>query len=186
MAITLVAAVTTGDPALIAATGNTYGTQAEASTYLTNRYGGGCFATDAEEQRQLLLAAMRVLSRKRFIGVRATTDQPLDWPRVSEQIGAQWNVAGYNTIADTFALYDIRGQRITSREIPTRLKEAQFEIALAMHKDAEAERTPWMATIKKSGKSAEVVYERKAAGYLPTEAKELLSSLLLSSLGAIR
>lgn len=186
MAVTLIAAVTTDDPPQIAATGNTYGTLAEAIAYLENRYGGGCFSVESEEQKQLALAAMRVLNSKRFIGVRATTDQPNEFPRISETIGSCWTVVDYNTLASTYDLYTARGERITSRQIPTRLKNAQFEIMYQLHKDAEAERSNWVAVSKRTGKSFETRYERKGPGHLSVEALEWLAPLLLSSLGAMR
>lgn len=188
MAITLTPVLTNDDPPQIAAAGNTYGTIAEADTYLEQRYGGGCFSTDAEEKKQLALAAMRVLRAQKWIGIRVADDQPEDWPRMGTQYGTFTLYATYNTSGNAaYYLCDVDGRRYTSRTIPTRLKEAQFEIMLALYQEAQAQRTGFVTAQKViSPQGVTGTMQRKPAGWLPEPARELLYPLLRISLGAIR
>lgn len=90
---------------------NSYATEAELLAYATARG-----ITIVGDQTQLLIRAMDFLESQRFIGYKAASDQVLQWPRNGVVIDG-WDIA--------------------SDAIPTKVKTAQMEIALAMDADSD-------------------------------------------------
>lgn len=110
---------TPGDPGA-----NSYATVAEADDYLLERR---LHVEDEdwkhlgnEDKEAALMWAVRSLDQFEFIGSIASTDQALQWPRISA------------VTKD--------GRTIASNEIPAIIKDAQAEIALALVKANIAER----------------------------------------------
>jgi hypothetical protein len=85
---------------------NSYVTVAELNAYATARG-----LTIESDEEPLLIRAMDYLESLHFIGLKLTEAQPLQWPR--------WNVF-------------IDGFFVSSETIPSLLKEAQMEVALAI------------------------------------------------------
>lgn len=95
---------------------NSYATQAEANTYLTNtgrNSGNWKDAGNTGRDALLVLAAQFMMARwnGKWVGVESYEDQPLDWPR----IGA-FKRSGYS---------------FDSNAIPEEVKRAQIEYAYA-------------------------------------------------------
>ena len=87
-----------------------YATAAELTTYATDR--GITLTGDAEE---LLLRANDYLETLQFIGYKLTKDQSLQWPR------ADVTIDGFGYQSD---------------ELPSELKVAQMEVAIAADQEA--------------------------------------------------
>jgi len=103
------------------ATANSYADAAFATAYFATRREPGAWRQDSTEQEKLLLAAMKPLEarlRKGAWGIRASSAQRLLFPRKED--------------ASASAFYDVDGLQWASNAIPTPIKEAQCEIALAM------------------------------------------------------
>jgi hypothetical protein len=102
-----------------AANANSYATTTEAAAYFTDRLQVSAWATNADDQARALIMATRRLDQFEFRGTKTTTTQALKWPRV-----------------DTF---DEDGEEYATNAIPTFVKHATFEQALAFLKaNAEA------------------------------------------------
>lgn len=94
----------------IVANANSYVTAANLDTYLSDR-GLSITASTTADKEELLIRAMDYLELQRFLGVKFTRDQALQWPRVSVVID------GYLVDSDT---------------IPELLKEAQMETTITI------------------------------------------------------
>lgn len=89
---------------------NSYGTVAEADTYLSYRVGASAWAAKlADEKIQALVSATDRLDQERYKGARASATQRLEWPRVG--------------------VVDAGGNAVSSAVIPQRIKNAEFELA---------------------------------------------------------
>lgn len=98
------------DAAVGGANANSYGTVAEADTYLSYRVGAAAWAPKtADEKIAALVSATERLDQERYKGKRATATQRLSWPRVDVK--------------------DADGNAISSAVIPQRMKHAEFELA---------------------------------------------------------
>ena len=91
---------------LIVSGANSYVSEAELTTYATDR--GETLSGGAEA---LLLKSMDYLESLVFIGLKRTQDQPLQWPRTQVYID---------------------GFIVDSETIPTELKNAQMAVAIAI------------------------------------------------------
>lgn len=112
---------------------NTFADIAFADAYFDLRPNSSAWTdlTDDDDKARLLLWAMRSLNGLAWIGGRLTETQPLDWPRVAIRpnertfAGLQYG-GGYGA-----GLYDGQGFFWASNTIPTGVKNAQCEYALA-------------------------------------------------------
>lgn len=88
---------------------NSYGSLAEADTYLEAHFEAEAWsALDDERKKAALVASTRYLENFRYGGQKATGSQALGWPRIG--------------------VSDYDGYTITG--VPAKLKGAQFEIAI--------------------------------------------------------
>ena len=95
------------------ATANSFITLAEAETYMEGRGNKALWTAAADADKNIaLVEAMRELDVLSYQGYRSTDTQALSWPR-------QWAVDPDNPV---YAWFD-------TDEIPTRLKNAQAELA---------------------------------------------------------
>ena len=100
------------------ATANSYADVTFATAYLANKRDTTSWPAGATDQEELLLEAMGPVESKEYWGIIANATQALQFPR--EDVG------------DTEGFYDSRGRRWLATAIPTPIKEAQVEIALAI------------------------------------------------------
>lgn len=94
----------------IVAGAESYVTEAEADTYFTNRNNAAWAASTPAKEAALREAAQYLDGVFQFIGLPTNPDQVMSWPRDPG--------------------YDHQGRTIDTDEIPERLKQAQFELAL--------------------------------------------------------
>jgi len=111
---------------------NSYATEAELSTYATAR--GVTISGDSEA---LLIQGMDYIEEQRYIGVKASDGQALQWPR-------------YGAWVD--------GYYISETAIPQKLKDAQCEVALGIDAGNSPLATADRATIKEKVGDIEVTY----------------------------
>lgn len=95
------------------ATANCYVTLTQAKAYFVDAIHGAAWDAANEQQKaQALVTATRILDRVRWVGDRASSSQALQWPRT----GAT----------------DRNGTAILSTAVPTEVREATYELALAL------------------------------------------------------
>ncbi len=97
-----------------ATSSNSYSTRAEADAYFAERLNSTTWtgATTANREIALIEATRRLDEQILWYGLPASQDQPLQWPR-SGMVG-------------------VLGESIEVTEIPTRLKQATAEMAMAL------------------------------------------------------
>jgi len=100
------------------ATANSYADTAFATAHLAKKRDVANWPAATTDQEKLLLEAMTPLEAKEYWGIIANAAQVLRFPR--EDTG------------DTEGFYDSHGRRWLASAIPTPIKEAQVEIALAI------------------------------------------------------
>ena len=89
---------------------NSYGTVEEADDYFSSfLYNDDWSSLSTEQKQKLLVMATRRLDVERYYGLRTVESQNLEFPR--------------------YYLVDWQGLPIGEAEVPTKLKEAQFELA---------------------------------------------------------
>lgn len=95
------------------ASANTYGTLAEAEAYFAERLGSSAWTAiiDDEIKKRALITAARKIDQQLFRGRKPSAGQALQWPR------AQAYSSGFT---------------LDSTEVPTFVKQAQFEEAFAL------------------------------------------------------
>lgn len=137
MAVILIAALD-GNGAIVA-TGNTFNTYDEAVAYFNNRSGSASWHDlDEEDQKLTLLSAMRFFAGINWIGGRYSITQPLDWPRIAireNERSPSTAPSGYGVYANG-GLFDHNGRLWLTTQIPTHVKNAQCEFALALLESA--------------------------------------------------
>lgn len=91
---------------------NTYGTMAEAATYIANRLHAEAWTGKTENQREyaLVLAARHIDYSYEFLGSPTDSDQSMSWPRTG--------------------VLNRQGREYANDEIPVEVRDAQFELAL--------------------------------------------------------
>ena len=82
---------------------------------------------DSNAQDQALFDAMLGIEAQDYVGERATDGQALQWPRIGQS--RRRRVSAGTT---TLGLYDLRGRAWNSDAIPSPVKDAQCEQALAL------------------------------------------------------
>jgi hypothetical protein len=142
--------------------------------------------TDDDAKARLLLWAMRSLDGLGWIGGRLTQTQPLDWPRVAIRSAERSfpGAFGYHQ-GDNYhggGLYDGKGFFWASTTIPTSVKNAQCEFALAAQQNAILS-TPDKYKVRKiTDKNGTLEYNTgKDANALTSFAMRELSGLLITS-----
>lgn len=95
------------------ASANAYAAVADGDTYFDERLQASAWTgeSDAAVKTRALIMATRRLDQETFVGYKNSTSQALEWPREDA--------------------YDRDGEEYTTTAIPTVIKHAMFEIALA-------------------------------------------------------
>lgn len=130
---------------------NSYVTEAELTTYATDR--GVTISGDAAV---LLIKAMDYLETREYIGTRSEYDQVLMWPRV---IGGGWPGQYFTPDYDYY---------VDSETVPPRIETAQMIAALLIDGGADLQATEGRA-VKRVKKKVDVIeteteYMNTAAG----------------------
>ena len=142
----------------IVAGANSYVSEAELTTYATDR---GITLSGGTEA--LLLKAMDYLETLDFIGDKSTADQPLQWPRTDVYID------GYYVDAET---------------IPQDLKNAEMALAISIDGGADPMATIERATKREKADVLEVEYMDNASTVaIITSVNRLLRKLLKMGTG---
>jgi hypothetical protein len=157
MAVTIVATAKS-------ASANSYGTLAEAETYMEGRTGTVTWdaATDDQKNRALVEATNR-LDQLDFFGGVTASDQRLKWPRVG--------------------VYDADGRSWDQDVVPRPVKNAQVELALALvngdleHKDTGLE---GFDSVRVGPLSVDINHGREP-GALPRAVRRWLVGLMVSA-----
>jgi hypothetical protein len=150
------------DATIGGASSNSYVTRAEATTYFGDRLDVDEWddATNAQKDAALVMATLR-LEQEDYVGSRADEDQNLKWPRMSVYID--------NVYQD-------------SADIPRPIKEATYELALAILKDNTLLADTGLEGFEsvKLGEM-DVVPRFRAGGTLPAEVTRLLRGIKTSA-----
>ena len=93
-----------------ASNANSYLTEAEAETYFDNRLHAAAWSNVGDAEQALVTATQMLDWYMQWKGVKATSEQALEWPRTG--------------------VYDTSGTLIESTVIPSRIKQATCELAL--------------------------------------------------------
>lgn len=155
------------DATLSGASSNSYVTRAEATTYFGDRLDVDEWddATNAQKDAALVMATLR-LEQEDYIGSRVDEDQNLRWPRYSVYID--------NVLQDSGA-------------IPRVIKEATYELALAILKDTTLLSDTGLEGFEsvKLGE-LDVTPRFRAGGTLPAEVNRLLRAVKTSAPYSVR
>lgn len=140
---------------------NSYASESQLATYAASR---GVTVTGAAAI--LLIQAMDSLEDKNFVGTKANSDQPLQWPRIGVQID------GYN---------------IASNKIPANLINSQIELAIAIDGGANPLANQGRETVREKIGEIEVEYAKSARSTTYLAAAEAkLSGLVKKLTGIVR
>ena len=146
-------------------TANSYATLAEAETYFEGRSGASAWAGSDDTKNRALVTATNRLEQQDYFGSPTDSDQRLKWPRVGT--------------------YDSDGRYWDQDTVPRPVKEAQYEIALALLagdlelKDSGLEAFDSLTV----GPIAIDPNHGRQAGSLPRQALRLLRGLMPSAGG---
>jgi len=143
------------------ANSNSYVTEAELTTYATDR-GVTLTAADDAAKAILLIQAMDYIESLNFKGDKATESQALQWPRVGVMID---------------------GYYVDSDEIPELLKQAQMENAIGIDSGVNPLANVPRETIKEKVGDIEVEYSSGALSQTYLKAAETKAAKLVKSKG---
>ncbi len=145
----------------VSISGNTfdiYGEKAAAVTYMTARLDAAAWTTASGANRdRALVSATRMLDRNNWIGQRTVGAQALEFPRTD--------------------LVDKDGNAVSDATVPVLVEEANYELALAILKDASTQDKATTGSNVKGVKagSAAVQFFRPTSGTkLPTTVHEMI------------
>lgn len=159
------------DATVKGANANSYVTQAEADTYFDGRLnasawtGAGSGAGAAREQA--LVAATTRLEQETYYGYKTTTTQRLKWPR-----------SGVD---------DEDGSTYSADVIPRCVKEACFEMALALLQDSKQLDATGLAGFEnvRVGPLSVTIKHPEPNGKLPAQVQRLLSGVMIGGAGTV-
>ncbi len=132
-------------------------------------------------QDQALFDAMLGIEAQDYIGERATDGQALQWPRIGNRRRRRVE-AGTTSLG----LYDLRGRSWNSNEIPSPIKNAQCEQALALGMNTSWLDDRYVRQEVTAGSTTLQVATAKDLGKLCSAARLLLDGLILTGGGVRR
>lgn len=166
------------------ASANSYGDSDGASAYfLATGRQAEWDAAVAGMAESWLLRAMPFVEAQDYIGVRATTEQALAFPRVGSN--QQRNIVQVSGLSQTYGLYDLRDRFFASNAIPTPVINAQYEQAFALAKNANWSDDRYESQTIAAGDTSIEVRNSRQLGKLCKLAMLQLDGLLLSG-GSVR
>ncbi len=148
---------------------NSYSLVAEADSYFDERLGVSSWsAAIADDKARALIMATRRIDLEEFEGSRVSEEQALKWPR--------------------FGADDADGWWIEQDEIPIQVKQASFEMALALLEDPEGLEDTGLEAFERVKVGPIEVEPRhlEQADELPDIVRRLLAPFLLVSGASIR
>jgi len=166
------------------ASANSYGDEAGASAYFlaTGRQQEWDTAV-AGMAESWLLRAMPFLEAQDYIGMRITTEQALQFPRVGSTQGQRrMQISG---LSSTYGFYDLRNRFYASNAIPTPVINAQYEQALALAQNRNWSDDRYESQTVAAGDTSIEVRNSRQLGKLCKLAMLQLDGLLLTG-GSVR
>lgn len=145
------------------ASSNSYATLAEAETYFEGRSGASSWTGTDDTKNRALVTATNRLEQQEYYGSPTDSGQRLKWPRVGT--------------------YDSDGRYWDQDTVPRVVKEAQYEMALALLagdlelKDSGLE---GFDAVRVGPMSVDINHGREA-GSLPRQVRRLLRGLMVSA-----
>lgn len=153
------------------ASANSYVTRAEADAYFDGRVNAAEWTAStvtAATKEQALVAATDRLEQEQYLGYKTTTTQRLKWPRTN--------------------VYDDDGTAYAEGVSPRPMKEACYEQALALLKDAKLLDATGLAAFDAVavGPLNVQIRQPEASGKLPAQVQRLLRGLWIGGSGIVR
>lgn len=166
------------------ATANSYGDSDGATAYFLATGRADAWETaNAGHPEEWLLRAMPFIEAQDYMGVRATTEQALAFPRVGSS--GQRRVTQVSGLSQTYGLYDLRDRFFASNAIPTPVINAQYEQALAIAANANWSDDRYESKTIAAGDTLIEVRNNRQLGKLCKLAALQLDGLLLTG-GSVR
>lgn len=141
---------------------NTYGTLAEANTYLADSLRAAAWAfLDDDTKKQALITATRLIERQPLAGTKTDPAQDLHFPATG--------------------VTDCDGTAIPDDEVPLKILQAEFELAYELTQSADLETSSGTGDNNKVLKAGSAMVERFRATQgtrFPTIVHELLKCFL--------
>lgn len=159
---------------------NSYATLAEAEAYHDLNLGSEAwFAAEEGDRIRGLVKAARRLNSENWIGERVTTTQKLAWPR----IGA----AKPDSSGGGIGYYYGGFEAYTETEIPEPVKQAQYELALALLAGFDDGDSDAIEEFSESGgMRVKFAQPSRLSGELPAAVARLINPLLAGDLLLVR
>lgn len=145
---------------------NSFVSAADADAYFTDAiHAADWTAANSTTKDQALVTATRILDRQQWKGTKVSTSQPLTWPRDG--------------------VTDREGNAVANNDIPIQIREATYELGLALIQDLAVQTKPNtfndIRSVQAGTARVEFAITRRDITRFPQIIQELVSQFLSAS-----